>query len=240
MAETGKVQGRKLLALFEYLIEKQVIISMHIEGTDFERLTCVTGLKASPTGGRLLCIDRPAGFVDQAAKVGDVVLKFNFNGPDRLEYIFTTRGVRHQGRELETPLPEVVERIQRRKDFRMETPPGVRLLVKQDKLHAILDLINVSLGGAFTVLRKHNLKNLQGSLFKEGQPIVNAGILVPAGKDYDEQVIIIQKAEVRRIEHDKPNNRYRYAFQFTALDSRERHKLTQAIYHFQRQFLKRR
>ena len=239
MGDTGKVQGQKLVELFNYLIEKQVIISMQLMGSDFERLTCVTGIKQSPDGNRL-CIDRPGGFVDEAAKLRDVNLRFNFNGPDRLEYIFTTQGVKHQGRELETPFPPFVERIQRRKDFRMQTAPGTRMLIKEEKLHAILDLGNVSLGGAFGVLRKHNLKNFKGPIFQVDQSITNAGIIVPATKDFQELVIIIKKAEVRRIEHDKTNNRYRYAFEFKALAGKEHHKLTQSIYHFQRLFLQRR
>lgn len=239
MEDTGKIQGRRLVDLFNYLIEKRVIISMYVAGTDFERLTCVTGVEEDPSGHRLR-IDLPDGFRGAVAQPEAATIRFNFNGPDRLEYIFSTQGVHYRGRELETPFPDFVERIQRRKDFRMQTPSGTRMLIKQDKIHAILDLINISMGGAFGAMKKHNLKNSSGPIFVVDQSIRHAGIIVPEDKERPEQVIIIKRCEVRRIEHDRPKHRYRYAFEFMELDASEKRKLTQSIYHFQRQFLQRR
>lgn len=239
MNDPGKVQGERLLELFNQLIEKKIIISMNVVGTGFERLTCIVGVQEDPRG-HMLQVDLPEGF-KAAADGKDVLhLRFNFNGPDQLEYIFSTKGGTYGGGGLLIPFPDHVERLQRRKDFRMDVPPGTRLLIQIDKIKAIISLINISLGGAFGALLKHNAKNTQGALLQIDQVVYNAGIMVPASKETAEQIIIIEKAQVRRIEHDKERDLYKFAFQFTNMAKEEKKKLTQAIYSFQRQFLQNR
>jgi c-di-GMP-binding flagellar brake protein YcgR len=122
----------------------------------------------------------------------------------------------------------------------MHVPPGTQMLISREKTKAILGVVNLSLGGVLAALMKHNIPDLEGSLFNENEAIINAGILYPGDEELDEQIVIIQRAEVRRIEHDKKKRLYRYAFEFMHLAPPESKKLTQLIYHFQRMFLKRR
>lgn len=239
MSDPGKIEGPKLLDLFGYLMEKRVIISMHLVGSEFERLTCVNGIQEDAERNWLL-VDLPEGFDAAASKTEPWQVRFNFNGPDQLEYIFSTRGGQIRDHHLKLPFPEYAQRLQRRKNFRMQTPAGTKLLLKLDKTTAVLGLINISLGGALGALIKHNRKDLKGSLLSMDQRIVNAGIFVPADSDFEEELILIKRSQVRRIEHDMERNIYRYAFEFIEIDTNENKKLTQAIYHFQRQFLKRR
>ena len=56
----------------------------------------------------------------------------------------------------------------------------------------------------------------------------------------DERLVVIDRAEVRRIEHDIERRLYKYAFEFMEVDKEQKQKLTQAIYHLQRQYLKNR
>ncbi|MBI5552168.1 MAG: PilZ domain-containing protein [Desulfobacterales bacterium] len=241
MADPTKLQEQKLFDLFNYLIDKRVIISMQLMGTDFERLTCVTKVRRE-SDGPWLQIDMPEGFQAAATRfgVGALNLRFNFNGPDQLEYIFTTRGGFVKGRDLHLPFPEYVERIQRRKNFRMPTPIGTKMMFRTERGPAVLGVINISLGGIFGALVKPAAKDLQGSLLTMGQDIQHAGIVVPADSETEELIIIIHKMEVRRIEHDPERNIYRYAFEFKDILANETKKLTQAIYYFQRVFLQRR
>ncbi len=239
MAETAKLQEQKLIDLFNYLIEKRVIISLQVVDADFERLTCVTQIRRE-ADGPWLQIDMPEGFQAVAFKHGSMHLRFNFNGPDQLEYIFTTRGGYVKGRDLHLPFPEYVERVQRRKNFRMPTPIGTKMMFRTERGPAVLSLINISLGGILGALVKPAAKDLQGSLLAMGQTIQHAGIIVPPDSDTEELIIIIHKMEVRRIEHDTERNIYRYAFEFKEIQPNENKKLTQAIYHFQRVFLQRR
>jgi hypothetical protein len=242
MVDPAKIQEQKLFELFNYLIEKRVIISMQLMGADFERLTCVTQVRRE-SGNPWLQIDMPDGFKAAASKFGSMAtlnLRFNFNGPDQLEYIFTTQGGYVKGRDLHLPFPDYVERVQRRKNFRMPTPIGTKMMFRTERGPAVLSLINISLGGIFGALVKPAPKDLQGSLLVMGQTIQHAGIIVPADAEAEELIIIIHKMEVRRIEHDPDRNIYRYAFEFKDILANENKKLTQSIYHFQRVFLQRR
>ena len=239
MNDPGKVQGEKLAALFSDLVEKKVIISIHVVGTGFERLTCVASVERD-SGGDHLLIDRPDGFSQSAGGSEPWNLRFNFNGPDHVEYIFNTRGGELCGPNLKVPFPEFVERLQRRKDFRILTAPGTKLLFAADKLKGVIDLINVSLGGAFGVLRKFRPKSHGGSPLVVNQRLYKVGLIFPADKEVDERLVVINRAEVRRIEHDKERRLHKYAFEFMEVEKEQKQKLTQAIYHLQRQFLKNR
>lgn len=239
MHDTGKLQGDKRFEILHYLLEKRVIISMYVEGTDFERLTCLNKIIEDPKVPVLL-VDLPQGFKSVISTLENLKVRFTFNGPDRVEYIFTTTGGQYSGSSLKVPFPDFIERIQRRKNFRMHTPPGTQMLISRDKTRAILGVVNISLGGVLAALMKHNIPDLKGSLFSENESIINAGILYPGDEDLDEQIVIIERAAVRRIEHDKNKRLYRYAFEFVDLATPEAKKLTQLIYHFQRMFLKRR
>lgn len=239
MNDPGKVQGEKLVALFNDLIEKKVIISIYIVGTGFERLTCITSVERN-SGGDYLHIDRPDGFSQSAGGNEPWNLRFNFNGPDQLEYIFSTRGGELCGPNLKVPFPEFVERLQRRRDFRILTVPGTKLLFAADNLKGVIDIINLSLGGAFGVLRKSKPKASSGSLLAVDQRLYKIGLIFPADKEVDERLVVINRAEVRRIEHDKERRLYKYAFEFMEIDKEQKQRLTQAIYHLQRQFLKNR
>lgn len=239
MNDPGKVQGERLAALFNELIDKKVIISVQVLGTGFERLTCIASVERN-SGGSYLLIDRPDGFSQSASKDEPWNLRFNFNGPDHLEYIFNTRGGELSGSNLKVPFPEYVERLQRRKDFRILTVPGTKLLFAADKFKGVVDLINISLGGAFGVLRRFKTKAHHGSPLAVNQRLYKVGLIFPADKEMDEQLVVINKAEVRRIEHDTERRLYKYAFEFMEVHKEQKQKLTQAIYHIQRLYLKNR
>ncbi len=239
MPDPGKIQGGKLVTLFEELIATRTIISMQVAGKDFQRLTCITAIERGADGNHLL-VDRPDGFDQAVSDDEPVQLRFNFNGADHLEHLFETHGLVANGADLKIPFPDHVERLQRRRNFRIDTLPGTKLLFTCGKIQGQIDLINVSLGGAYGLLTKHNQKGLKGSLFKMDQRLYKIGILFPADKSREEDLVLIKKAEVRRIEHDRERKQYKYAFEFTTMDGNNTQRLTEAIYHIQRQFLQNR
>ncbi len=239
VADPGKIEGRKLYELFGSLITEKTIISIYVAGTDFQRLTCVTAVEQTKDRN-LLVIDCPEGFSKATREMERLDLRFNFNGSDQLEYIFSTRGGTVHGRELKVPFPNFVERLQRRKNFRIDAIPGTRLFFTSRKVEGQMDLINISLGGVLGLLKKHGKKDLTGSLFKANQRLYKIRIVFPADNIVEAQTVNIRKAEVRRIERDKERKQYKYALEFTEIDKEELRGLTNAIYHIQRQFLQKR
>lgn len=239
MVDPGKIQGKKISELFEQLIASKTIISLRVVGSDFERLTCVVAVKEDPFGTQLI-VDFPDGFKEAIAKFSTWRLNFSFNGQDRLEYVFSTLGGEYCPQGLRLPFPEFIERLQRRKNFRMIAPVGARMLITTPIMKGFINLINISLGGAYGVLGKHNLKNAHGSILTAKQSLEKIGIIFPADSEIAEQVVVIKRGEVRRVEHDLGRNRYKYAFEFMEIEPDQLRNLTQYIYHLQRQFLKRR
>ena len=104
MADASKVRGQRLFDLFTAVIKNRTIISINVVGADFDRLTCVTGLEES-ANGRYLIIDTPVGFRDAIRRKDPWHLRFNFNGPDKVEYIFSTQGGGFCSRGLKIPFP---------------------------------------------------------------------------------------------------------------------------------------
>ncbi len=236
MGEAVKVQGKKLVGMFNELIEKKVIISMNVVGAGFDRLTCIIGLEKNPEGNYLI-VDPPEDF-REAADIKDLWhLRFNFNGPDHLEYIFNTRGGEYCSLGLKIPFPEHVERLQRRRNFRVNTLTGTQMHFQLKKIQGIIDLINVSLGGVYGVLTKHNFKFMRGPVLKMDQQVYDVSLVFPGDHDMPGNTIYVKKAEVKRVEHDHDRGFYRYAFEIKEMEKDEQNKLTQIIYDLQRKYL---
>jgi len=239
MGDAGKVQGEKLAELFNELIEKKTIISMNVVGAGFDRLTCITGI-AKDGKDECLLIDPPEDFKKAAADKDLWHLRFNFNGPDQLEYIFSTRGGELVEQGLKIPFPEHVERLQRRRNFRVDALTGTRMHFTLKKIEGVLDLINVSQGGAYGVLVKHNFKFMRGSVLKMDQQVYDIRILFPGDENDPGETICVKHAEVKRVEHDQDRGFYRYAFEFKEMEKEEQQRLIQVIYDLQRKYLQRR
>ncbi|MCP4745429.1 MAG: hypothetical protein GY874_04695 [Desulfobacteraceae bacterium] len=239
MVDTSKLQGKKLTDLFQGLVQNRSIISVSVAGLQYERLTCVTGIR-QVSGREYLSIARPDGLEKAASDSGGLNLQFTFNGPDKLEYLFSTKGGKYLGLDVEIPFPDYVERLQRRRDFRVVTTAGTHMLFKSKKLCGMIDVINVSMGGLLGIIRKHNQKGAKEPLLKMDQHLYKLGIFFQKTEDRSKKVVVIEKARVCRIEKDENRNICRYALKFLDLKRQEHAKLTQCIYGIQRDILKRR
>jgi hypothetical protein len=238
MGDAVKVQGQKLVDLFTQLIEKKMIISMNVVGAGFDRLTCINEIMEDGNGYHLI-VDPPDDF-EEAAAVKDLWhLRFNFNGPDRLEYIFSTRGGEFCSQGLKIPFPEHVERLQRRRNFRVNTEIGTKLHFKLKKLEGVMDVINVSLGGVYGVLVHHNFKFMRGPVLKMDQQVYDTRIVFPGDQDQPGDTVFVKRMEVKRVEHDQDRGYYRFAFAFKDVEKQELNRLTQVIYDLQRRYLRR-
>lgn len=237
--EVRKVQGTKMFDLFRYLVESKKILSLQVIGTRFECLTFVTEFKENITQSHIV-INLPSDFGKAAENLKVWELSFNFNGPDNVEYIFTTKGGTYENQELKVPLPDYVKRLQRRKDFRLLTPKGTQMSFQSKNLKGTFDLINISLGGTYCVLELKGLPTSKRPILKVKQPIFNISIVFPGQQSTERRDIHIKKAEVVRVEPDKKSFRHKYAFEFKYIDKDEKQKLVESIYRLQREYLQRR
>ncbi|NNF97822.1 MAG: PilZ domain-containing protein [Desulfobacteraceae bacterium] len=237
MGISGKVEGRKLINLFNMLVENKMIISMAVVRAEFERLTCVTDVTwANGTG--YFTIDLPRGFRSVTRFIKPLKLSFNFNGPDNLEYMFGTVGGQYNGNRFILKIPEHVDRLQRRRDFRIPARMNTKMIFESENLKAMMEIINISLSGAYGVMEAHNLEDVKGAVLKTGQNIHNAGLIFPADDEMKKRAVVIRKADVRRVERDMERHCYKYAIKFLDIDKNHYDRLTTIIYHLQRQQLK--
>lgn len=237
--ESEKLQGNKCISLFRELIEKKVIVSVCVVGTDYEQLTVITGLEQS-SAGEILIIDEPSGFKSAVDRHDILKLRFTLNGPDKLEYLFDTQGGICLDNAIKVPLPESVQRLQRRKDFRVNALPNTKLLFVNQNLKGVILLNNISMGGVFGGLVKYNRKKTKGSVLQLYQYVYNIAITFPAHSEIKQQVVMIKKAKVVRIERDQNRHIYRYALEFKEMSHDQQALLRQTIYQIQRYYLKNR
>jgi hypothetical protein len=216
-----------------------MILSMNVVGTGFDRLTCITDMVETPDGNYLM-VDPPDDFMDAVKDDAPLDLQFNFNGPDRLEYIFRSYGGELGPHGIKIPFPKSVQRLQRRQNFRVNTLPGTQMQFRMKKIRGVLDLINISLGGVYGILAKHNFKFMRRSILKMNQQVYQCSIVFPGDEDGPSETVYIDQAEVKRVEHDKERDLYRYALAFGDIEKEEHQRLTQAIYDLQRRYLRRR
>ena len=239
MVDLGKIQGDKLSSLLRHLVEQKTILSVRLLGTNYERLTYITDIDDSGSD-KSITIDLPEGFSRVVADKAGWRMAFNFNGPDNIEYLFEVQGGEMIPDGVRISYPLAIERLQRRSNFRVMTPSGTRMAITIEAKKGLINLINISLGGAYGVITKHNFSGRREPFLDIGQNIDRVGIIFPEDYEQQEQIVVINKSRVVRIDHDQENNLYKYAFEFIEIDAVQQRKLTQCIYHIQRQSLMRR
>ncbi len=207
---------------------------MNLLGHDYERLTMVIGVptKKPPYYFR---IDYPNGFERAARNTPSWKIRFEFKGRDRVVYRFRTYGGYVSGKDIFVPFPHHIERVQRRRRFRLEAPLGAKVVFSRYADKYEMTLLNLSEGGALVGTGKSSSRQ---PVFQEGDFLGHIAVLFQTeGQQFR---IPIRKALVKRLEKNPLTLRYQYAIQFKDLGKGERKDLKELIYLFQRDFLKKR
>jgi hypothetical protein len=228
----------KIRLFFEHLQQKQILINLRVAGREgYNRLTMITGMRQQKDALQF-SIDPPRGFDEAVVGLGRWVLFFQLTGPDKLEYKFTTRGGAFEGPAIWIDFPDHVERVQRRRFFRVETVPGTRLRFALGGQAREMDVINLSIGGALAIFVRRKGESGRLALLKPKDQVRQAQLICPLeGETLNAK---IQKLQVIRVEEDRENDRLRYALQFTLADYTAEKDLTSIVYALQRFFLRHR
>jgi len=228
------LSGKDLLRFFRDLKKNKTVIRINLLGHAYERLTMVVRVLGDTIPYHFQ-IDYPKGFKKAVRKISTWKIRFEFKGKDKLVYRFRTLGGYLSGTDIFIPFPGHIERIQRRRYFRLEAPLGTRMVVTRYARTHEFTLLNISEGGALVGSGKGSSRR---PVFQEGDLLRNMTIFF---ESEDQQMTIpIQKAMVRRLDKDPLTYRYRYALQFMDLGQDETTDLKELIYVFQRDFLKKR
>ena len=236
MTEAEKIQGSKMIRLMEQLQCEKILVSMRLVGQDYERLTMIVRVPTDRNTS-FFAIDPPKDFINTVSKLHSCEIRFNFTGPDNLEYNFTTLGGKFSGNEAQLNLPNYIERLQRRRYFRLSVPTDTKLFFESDQGQQEINLTNISMRGTLGFLKTFNLKDQKKPILNKEDYLKNLNIIFPSDTKDDIQEVKVNKAIIRRAEHDPQKNMDLYAFEFVSIDNDQEKMLIKIIYDLQRLFL---
>ncbi len=231
-----KIEGKNIADILKTLKKDKTLIKMLLPGKDYECLTIITNVL--PSRQSAFMIDSPKDFQMAFGGLKDVKMHFEFSGNDDLSYTFKTSGGEIFDDEIKVKSPDFINRKQRRKDFRLEVPPGTRLHVKiNSKLHK-MTVLDVSLGGTLIALIGSMSESENKQYFKVGKSFEDIELLFPMeGKSFKSK---IKKATIVRVVKGSPKPKNCCALQFVSIDKNEEKALTKFIYKYQQQLLRKR
>ncbi len=232
MVDIERIEGKRLSEVLDHLVSEKTLVKVCLPAKDYTHLTLILGTE-KVKGKNYFSIDLTDELVDIFNSQVVEELMFEFNGPDKVTYRFTTADtITKLGRVL-VRFPDVIERIQKRSNFRIKTEPGTLAVFRWEGRKHKLRIENISLGGLYGLTA-----NPQPETLKVGDLLTRVEIAFPVS---DQCVLItIEKAVIRRVEHGKRAGRNAYAMEFIEIDRDSRQLLTRQIYDLQRNYLKRR
>jgi len=238
MTEPEIIQDEGILRILKELQESKTLVKMRLQNKKYERLTLITSIIKKRKSPRFM-IDYTTEFENAVADSEVWRLHFEFTGADNIKYVFNTTGGEFSRGNIWVNFPAVVERYQRREDFRLEAPAKTRLFFNLNTDAYELLVKNVSLGGALGVLGILN-KKLEHELKQHNDQILENIELAFPEKHKKKISITIKQAQINRLERNTLTNNYEYALQFKEIDEENELRLTNLIYHFQRDYLRKR
>jgi c-di-GMP-binding flagellar brake protein YcgR len=165
-------------------------------------------------------------------------MHFEFIGNDNLQYAFRTTAEEIVGDEIWVRFPEVINRFQRRKNFRLSPPLGTKLYISGDSAEHEMSVINVSQGGVLGTLFSLEKGSQNALLLTAGNRLKNVGLAFPS----EESVLRVQVKEalVIRVGKHPETDQNICALQFTDIKKSQEKILIEFIYRFQRDLLRKR
>lgn len=230
-----KISGRMLYRVLAQLKKDRTILRMNLLGKNYEGLTLITGVKNSHNSPYFL-VDYPGGGDEFLQRPDGLKVFFEYSGMDRLQYSFRSviSGVEED--DIRVKFPKEIQRIQRRKNFRVVPPSGTVMVFIIDNKRYECNVINISKEGAL-ISQDHGYHH-NNLFFYAGANLFKMNI--ECRGEIARLQIQIRKAEIKRIDKNPTTGRYQYALQFLNINKEDNEKLMKFLYDCQREVLKRR
>jgi len=237
MDDTELIRYKRRFDIFKQLQNDKTLVNMVVLGRQYERLTIVTGTRFKEKTPYFL-IDYPEGFTKAVANNDNCRIHFEFNGNDNLVYTFRTTGKAVIRGKICIRFPEVINRLQRRKYFRMTPPLGTKMYINGSPGRLEMNVIDISQGGALVMPVNPNMEDPNVSVLKIGSKLRKIELFFP----FEENVVRVHvdKAQIRRQGKQPVTNRSNFAFQFTDIEKSQEKILTDLIFTHQRNALRKR
>jgi c-di-GMP-binding flagellar brake protein YcgR len=236
MAETDKIEDRGRWVVFEELRREKTYLRLHLAGKNFQRLTLVTGIRMED-GLPYFSIDYPNGFFQAAGESGNWKIHFELTGKDGLQYRFSTQGGKILEGDIWILFPDFIERLQRRRHFRLEVPHGTRIYLDTPQGRLQVHVQNVSLGGALGDAVGMEAWPRKAIRLKLGDTVENLELVFPPLSGHKR--VCVASARVVRAD-TLTADRGLYGLQFVRLEKADEKRLLDLIYAYQREYLRKR
>jgi c-di-GMP-binding flagellar brake protein YcgR len=237
MAESEKIKGPAIPKLFEELLHHKTLLKLSVSDTNDEHLTLIAAL-VNRNKGPHFAIDTPEGFAQATAKIAPWHLHFEFTGKDHVKYTFRCIGGEIDNNRIYVKYPREIERWQRRELFRVNAPAGTKLCLPLDTLRYELDVIDISIGGTLAALVRTGPHDIDNPPFADARILKDIELGFPA--EIMRRPIKIKAVQLKRLSKNSEKSGYEVAFEFYEISTGEQRRLTDLIYHLQRQALRQR
>jgi c-di-GMP-binding flagellar brake protein YcgR len=234
MEQVEKITGKRILDILKELKEDRTLITLRLPDQDYEWLTVISDIGTRQKKAFLL-IDCPDDFNQTYVGEKGLRMKVEFHGKDGLPYNFSASGAEIERNRIRLQFPEVIERYQRRRDFRLAVPPGIMLRFEDGSEAVEMTVVDISIGGA-AVMKEKGL--LRESLLTTGRKLKDIELVFPFDEE-DKRIRIKMSLVVRSKPHPVTGQNH-YAIHFTHIDRDEEKALIDVIYRYQRQLLRQR
>ncbi|MGB5423547.1 MAG: PilZ domain-containing protein [Desulfobacterales bacterium] len=235
--EYDQITDNAIKKVFESLIKSKILIKLRLSGTNYEQLTVLTGFRRK-LNRTFFLLGYPDGFKEAAGNKDAWEIDFEFTGPDRIPYSFSTTGGEIYQNQLCLPFPDLVYRNQRRKFFRLKAPEGtmVEFVYRQSECRE--HVVDISLGGALIAMVCHVDGKRHDMPFQVGDVLEDVELVFPS--ESGEIRVKIKKVIVVRFDQRVSNSAACCGLEFIEIEQNQVNTLTEFIYNFQRNRLRNR
>ena len=171
ISEDGERISEKAMSdLFHELLEESSTVHFKVMGEDYERLTMITGIEYEGVTPRLL-IDRPRGFKVESRSLEEERRKvvLSFSDKNKIRCTCTTTIYKISESDIWLELPEYIQRMQRRRHFRVTPLPGAKVVLFKEEKSYEGEVVDLSLVGA---LFRANAENWEFQMDEEIKDIL--------------------------------------------------------------------
>ena len=163
---------------------------------------------------------------------------FEFTGKDSVRYLFRTQGKRVSKGRIWLELPQVVEREQRRKQFRISAPSGSKLFFCLNSKRYELEVVDISAGGSLAISDGPPQRAVVDQSLVQVKHLQEVELVF---QPENEKIrVTIRQCEIKRLGRNPVTNQYEYGLEFQQMDETNIKKLNHLVYRFQRDFLRKR
>ena len=238
MAETEIIQDTEAkVQLLEELKNSQIPVQMVLLHGDYERVTHLNGIR-NRRGGAYFRTEFAGSFADALGGKKSWQSRFVFFGKDNIQYVFQTRGWKVARDGIWYEFPEIIERKQRRKYFRLELPLQTNLFLTADSGQYKMAAIDISIGGIFGEFVGFEGPTPGNPPWRLGDRVKDLVLEVDFGGNTNR--ISIQEGILRRADKELSDKKAKYAFEFVKMTKSEEAALVDLVYELQRKILKER